>query len=189
VTLSGDRERWIPLPREASANGITVDENGDIYIADSAQSLVWKAPSAGGVAATWYEDLPSGALNGLKWRDGQIYFTNTIRRRVVRVDVTADGTAGAATLLGSGIGGDDFDIDSQGRVYVTTHPHNSIIRLNGGEPCAVVANEKEMIFGPTAAVFGVRPEDSNILYVLNDGGFSRPVKNGFPSIVALEVLQ
>jgi sugar lactone lactonase YvrE len=189
VTLDGESERWIPLPVEASANGITVNENGDFYIADSAQSLVWKAPSEGGTAAAWYEDSPYGALNGLKFRNGQIYVTNTTRRRVARVEVTADGSAGAATLLSSGIGGDDFDIDPQGRIYVTTHPYNTILKLTSGEPCAVIADEREMIFGPTAAVFGSRPEDSHILYVVNDGGFSRPVKNGFPSIVALEVAQ
>ena len=51
----------------------------------------------------------------------------------------------------------------------------------------VVANENEMIFGATSAVFGVRPEDRHILYVLTDGGYSKPMRGDFPVIIALEI--
>ena len=165
-------------------------------MADSNLGLIWKVGPDGGEPVVWADDdlLGTGegsalpAANGIKIAaDGTVFVTTTLPGRVVRIEVNSDGSAGEITQWDSGISGDDFDIDSRGRLYVTTHPFNTVVRLESGQACAVVGNADMGIVGPTAAVFGARAEDSSVLYVVNDGGYMLPLRGAGPAIVGLDL--
>ena len=195
VDRTGNSSLWSRLPMHASGNGLALDQQGNFYIADSALGLVWKIKPEGGSPSRWYEGPLTGAgidsrlptANGIKVSQSSIYVSNTRQKRIIRIQIRNDGSAGKATAIDEGIPADDFAIDNSGRLYLTTHPFNTVVRLQPGEPCAVIADVSSGIAGPTAAVFGVANGDNSILYVLNDGGYSRAVKGGEPSIIALEM--
>ena len=195
VDRSGNSSLWSGLPMQASGNGLALDHQGNFYIADSALGMVWKIKPEGGPPSRWYEGSLTGAgidsrlptANGIKVSQSSVYVSNTRQKRIIRIQIRNDSSAGKATVMDEGIPADDFAIDNSGRLYLTTHPFNTVVRLQPGEPCAVIADVSSGIAGPTAAVFGAVPGDHSILYVLNDGGYSRPVKGGKPSIIALEI--
>ena len=195
VDQAGNSSLWARLPMDASGNGLTLDHHGNFYIADSRQGLVWKVEANGGPPVIWYQGPLIGAgarsllptANGIKFTQLAIFVTNTKHKRVVRIDIREDGSAGEASIWDEGIPADDFAIDDHGRLYLTTHPFNTVVQLQRDKPCLIVAAVDSGIAGPTAAVIGRGSDDRSLLYVLNDGGYSRAVKGGKPSIIGLEI--
>ena len=125
--------------------------------------------------------------NGIKLSGDSVFVSNTLHQQVLRIEIESDGRAGNVDVWDKGIAGDDFDIDGNGRLYLTTHPFNTVVRLEQESACAIVGDVSIGIAGPTAATFGARAQDRSILYVLSDGGYSRPVEDGQPSIIGLDL--
>jgi sugar lactone lactonase YvrE len=124
--------------------------------------------------------------NGIKVKDDGIYVSNSLQKKVLRIKILPGGNPGAVQVIDEGIAADDFDVDAKGNIFLTTHPFNTIIHIEPGQPCAVIADITNNIVGPTAAVFGRAPTDRHILYVVTDGGFSRPYPGAKSAIVAID---
>jgi sugar lactone lactonase YvrE len=196
VDRKGNSKLWSRFPEQATLNGMAMDSQGNLFVADSSLGLIWKVSPQGEAPVRWHESQLAGAnrnvplptANGLKIHQNHVYLSNTWDQHILKIPVLETGESGREQLWDTGVAGDDFAIDEQGHLYLTTHPFNTVVRLQQSEACKLVADQhRSNLAGPTAAVFGERLEDRDILYVLNDGGFSRKVENGFPSIVALSI--
>jgi len=193
----GTAVHFSTLPDRVLANGITTDQRGYLYIADSAAGGVWQINIDDGQAKQWYVDdelrrrpyigvyPPS---NGIQYWQGSLYIANSDRAQIVRVEVAPDGTAGQASIHATGVGADDFAIDERGVIYATTHPYNSVIRIARDGKRTVIATPGQGVVGPTAAVITSRNGASKKLYVVSDGGLYNPLPGQSlrPNLVELQ---
>jgi sugar lactone lactonase YvrE len=179
LTPDGKGELFAKMPRGAWPNGITAGPDGQLYVADSSLGVIWRVdPRSGAVGRALESDalrarpliaLAPGA-NGVHFFGRDLYVTVSDAARILKFSMNADGQFGAPSVFAEGIPGDDFAIDDQGTLFVTTHPFNTIVQVTQDGRRSVVANAAHGIVGATDAVFGVLPGDRDTLYVATDGG-------------------
>lgn len=115
------------------------------------------------------EPMMPGA-NGVKAVGDQAYFTSTERALVLRCDIV-DGKPGALEVLAKRFVGDDFAVDTEGNLYVTTHVHNQVLRLSPTGERVVVAGVDEWMHGATSCAF----DSHGGLLVTTTGGIFAPI--------------
>jgi len=198
IAGSGEAAHFSRLPDGVIPNGITRDDAGNLYVADAGRGGVWRI-DADGDATAWYTgDLLRRRsyigvyppANGIQHWQGELYVANSDRAHIVRLPIAGDGKAGPAAVHAGGVPGDDFAIDDNGILYVTTHPYNSVIRVDRAGERRVIATPEQGVVGPTAAVFARGGVDGNRkLYVVTDGGFYNPLPERplRPNVVELTI--
>src|SRR5450830_249805 len=175
----GKAERFVSLPKGAWPNGIDIGPDGMLYIADSKLGVIWRADRA---TRIFSEAIPSDLLlarplialapgaNGVHFRGRELLVTVSDRTTVLSATLQGDGSFTPFKTLASGIPGDDFAIGSDGSLFITTHPYNTVVKVAPSGERSIIAGEAEHIVGATDAVFGRGPADRQILYVVTDGG-------------------
>ena len=105
--------------------------------------------------------LPFG-VNGIQVRHGAVYFSNSIRNIIGRIDEPA-----VVVVEGFGVI-DDFAIGSNGAFFVADNLGGALVYAPaaGGES-TIIAN---ITTNPTAVAFGRRSEDAQSVYVSTAGG-------------------
>jgi predicted SnoaL-like aldol condensation-catalyzing enzyme len=134
-------ERIVALTADSLPNGLVVDErSGQVYISDSKLETVWRAPLTGGTAQKWVTDpllapVANFGANGLKLHNGALWVSNFDQGLVLRVPVTARGTAGALAVRARDLPGvDDFAFTGVGdELLATLNPANQVdlVRADG----------------------------------------------------------
>lgn len=167
------------LPTGAWPNGLDIGPDGMLYSPDSSLGLIWRINPKNGEFEKIVQDhllearpiisLAPGA-NGLHFKDKDMYVTVSDKTTVLKYHLEPNGKFGKATIVATGIPGDDFAISNDGTLYITTHPYNTLVRVLPNGERTIVGKEKESIVGATDAVFGTGPDDRDILYVVTDGG-------------------
>jgi sugar lactone lactonase YvrE len=175
---------------DSTPNGITLDTDGNIYIADSGISRILRVPAGTTTPELWAEGgllSPTPGLpgvNGIKVFEGSVYVSNSATLMMVKIPIQPDGSAGPPQPITTnpafptGVIGDDFSLDVDGNVWVTTHPMNGLVLLRPDGTARLIRDSEEGVWGPTSAVFGVAPGDTTTLYMVNDGNAFAAV--GFP---------
>ena len=176
-TADGKGELFANLPQGAWPNGITVGPDQQLYVADAALGVIWRIDPRSGVAQRAIESdalrtrrfisLAPGA-NGLHFFGNDLFVSVSAAARVLKVALGKDGQFGPPSVFAEGIPGDDFVIDDQGKLYITTHPFNTIVRVTQNGQRSVIANATHGIVGATDAAFELRPGDRDTLYVATD---------------------
>lgn len=136
----------------------------------------------------------SVSTDGLRVRDADLYFTNIGQGTLVKVPLNPDdGTpAGEAQTVAQSLSSkdqwDDFAIDCDGNVFMTTGGSNTIQRVTPKGSVAILAGSlnSTAIAEPSSARFGRRPDDSNVLYVTTAGAMVAPVNGN--TVVGAQVL-
>lgn len=192
----GKGELFASMPRGAWPNGITAGPDGQLYVADSAMGVIWRVDANSGAVSRAIESdalrarpliaLAPGA-NGVQFFGRDLYVTVSDAARVLKFSMNADGQFGAASVFAEGIPGDDFAIDDQGTLYITTHPFNTVVRVTQDGRRSVVANADHGVTGATHAAFGARPADRDTLYVVTDGGAFSGNAKARGTLVALKL--
>ena len=195
-TADGQGELFAKLPRGAWPNGITVGPDRQLYVADAALGLVWRVDPVSGAAqraiesdalrARRFFSLAPGA-NGLHFYGRDLYVTVSDAAKVLKFGLGQDGSFGPSKVFAEGIPGDDFAIDGQGTLYITTHPFNTIVRVTQSGERSVIADATNSIVGATDAAFGVLPGDRDTLYVATDGGAFSGDAQARGTLVALKI--
>lgn len=205
LSEAGSSDVVATFPNPSVPNGITFDEAGILYAADSGFGKVWRIDVGTGEVESWLEsDLlapqgPQGipGANGLKFFGPDLFVVNSSSGDFVRVPVNEDGSASEPEVVTSGVTGDDFAFDPDGNAFITTHPFNTVLKVAPDGSKTVVGNAENGIIGPTAAAFGVAGDETG-LYVVTDGGLFLqmappelgtllPQDQGLPSVVRLEL--
>jgi len=133
----------------AFPNGIAEDLTGNLYVADSFHGTITRMRQDGSNKTVWSADpllagtstnpgLPIGA-NGIAFDlfFQHLYVSNTINRRIVRINVGPNWTAGAAEIFADGVaidgatgtalkGADGITFDLFGNLYVAANAANEI---------------------------------------------------------------
>lgn len=174
----GSPRRIAALPTGALPNGLALDPAGrTLYIAESFKGAVWTVPVSGGTATSWLTDasltpteapLPLGA-NGLRLHNGAVWVSNFSKGTLLRVPVTATGSAGPVHVVTSGVEGiDDFNFlsDRSNVVFVALNSPNEIAVVYPNGTKKTVLTSADGLASPTATV--VR---GHRLYI-TDGGFA-----------------
>ena len=176
------------IPEAGLINGLATWDENTVLAADSEFGALYKVDVGARSAAKvlQHEEMtsPAGApmqigINGVKVRDGHVYFSNSMRQSVYRVAVNAGlDAAGPVETLASGFMVDDFALDADGTVYGATHPMNTIVKIVPGSPGEVIAGNVESLelAAGTACAFGRGKDDGKTLYVVTAGALVAPVK-------------
>jgi hypothetical protein len=169
------------IPDARGLNGVAVLDHrkGLLLMADSLRGLIWRLNVHTGEVKIFTDDpltkappssqLPIG-INGIKVRNGAVYFTNTDRGIIARLNIKNDGTPeGPAVVVVKGIATvDDFVIGPNGAFFpaLILSGALSYAPATGGD-AEIIAN---MTANPTAVAFGRRPEDAQSVYLSSAGG-------------------
>lgn len=152
----GTPRRIAALPAESLPNGLAYDERaGRFYIADSVLGTVWRVPAAGGAPTRWAtapELAPEGFLgaNGIKIHGGAAWVSNLDKGTVLRIPITAHGTAGPVRVRATGLVNiDDFAF--------TGHGDTLLAAINAANEIAVV-----------------RPDGSHTVFLSGADGLQNP---------------
>lgn len=177
IDVHGRAECFLKVPQAKLLNGMVRQSPGVFLFADSIAGTIWRLDVAKREFSVWLqheslgqrtgEGMTPGA-NGIKvWRNS-IVVSNSSYRTFVYIDVTPDGAAGAVRVRDTGIATDDFVVQQDGTILLTTH-RASVVRLRPNDE-AHVLSQHEAVRGNTAVALGVRPSDLQYLYVVGDGG-------------------
>lgn len=185
---TGEATRLAGTSAIAIANGLAFDKRGNLYITDSRLGAIWRV-SPGGSAEVWLQDpllTGDGSLglflgaNGIAFRHGLLYVTNTERRTLLTVPAGADGTPSAPSVFTSfatGFNPDGLAFDVLGDAYVAINIQNTIMRVAQDGSQDVVAAGNPLDF-PSSLAFGTGRGNRRSLFAVN---FSIGELFGLPS--------
>ena len=166
------------IPEAEGLNGATAlngFSTGTVLIADSIAGGIWKVDVNTGAYSKIIENAAlnpptatSFGINGLRMSGNSLYFSNSGQGTIGRIPVNGDGSAaGAVEILANATSSsfkyDDLDIDSEGNVWVATHPGS----INKVTPEGVQSNMTGFA-NPTSARFG-KGATVETLYVVDIG--------------------
>jgi hypothetical protein len=165
-TGAAQPERRVALPVGAFPNGLTFAPDGTLYVADSARGAVLTVAPGASTATTWlasdlftptgeaFRGTPLPGVNGVKLYRGQMYATNTARRLLIRVPISARG-AGTPVVVRSGLAVDDFIIQPGGTFVAALNISDQVVRFTATGPVTVLADKAhDAVENPSAVALG-----------------------------------
>ncbi len=173
----GTIELLANAPSHTVLNGLAV-HRGYVYAADTFGAQVWRVRKTGGFLELWAADplleippgVPFPGPNGIRAFRNKIYVAVSATGNIVRFPLVGSGAAGEpsvhATLPG-GQGCDEFTFDWRARIYCTTDPFNTVVRLNRDGSSDILLTGADGLDGPTSVAFGRGPGEWRKLYITN----------------------
>jgi sugar lactone lactonase YvrE len=127
-------------------NGEAFDGQGNFYVSDSFQNIIWKTPPHGvgnNPGQVWVNspllgngggtlNPPFGA-NGIEFNNAgnTLYVANTAFHDIIQVPVNSNGTAGMPSVLTTGINAPDgIVIDSHDNIWIAANQEDEIVVVN-----------------------------------------------------------
>jgi sugar lactone lactonase YvrE len=173
------------FPLGGLLNGMTPDDDGNLYIADSFAGVIWRVSSEGGTPVVWLDLHAPGSLqggigpNGIKFDKHQrnLYVTINNQGAIVRIRVDRDGQPGTPETFATGLTTDDFCFDEQGNIYLATQPGQSVLRISPDGTKETLASAADGLQNTAAVLFGRHGKERHDLYILSGifgGSGSRP---------------
>ncbi|KAL7957931.1 hypothetical protein V8C34DRAFT_284306 [Trichoderma compactum] len=187
------------IPEAQFLNGMTTLETtpNTILTADSAGAVVYSVNTHTGEYKVVLEDetfkpvpgasLPIG-VNGIRYLDHYVYYTNSFDPLFGRVPVNTSGYAvGDYETILTGVLGDDFAVTPQA-AYVAGNPANVITEVKlDGENKVIAGNiNSSLVAGATSVHFGRTVRDKHVLYVTTTGTVNATFTEG-GKVVALYI--
>lgn len=195
IDINGKPIQLAQLPSGAWPNGIDFGPDGMLYSPDSNLGLLWRVDPRNGkveialrdpaLQARAFISLAPGA-NGLHFKGRDMLVTVSDRTTVLRYSMDDHGNFSPASVIATGIPGDDFAIGEDGSLFITTHPYNTLVRVTPGGGRSIIGKQEQHIVGATDAVFGKTDQDRRTLYVVTDGGAFTGGPKARGELVALE---
>lgn len=183
VGPDGRVRRLLEVPGSQFLNGFAPAHEGFGYCVDSLLGTVFEIDLVGGAARPVLEHELLGKIsgepmlpgvNGIAVGEDALWLTNTDRALVLRAGLGADGPDGSVEVVAEHLRGDDIALDAAGSLYITTHIHNTLVRLDPDGGRRALAGPEQGMHGSTACAFGVGAED-HALFVTTTGGVVMPV--------------
>ncbi len=195
IDITGKAIQLAKLPGGAWPNGIDFGPDGMLYSPDSNLGLIWRVDPKSGKVEVALRDLALQArafislapgANGLHFKGREMLVTVSDRTTVLRYSMDDHDKFGPASVIATGIPGDDFAIGQDGSLFITTHPYNTVVRVSPGGVRSIIGKQEQHIVGATDAVFGKTAQDRSTLYVVTDGGAFTGGPKTRGELVALE---
>jgi sugar lactone lactonase YvrE len=182
VRPDGTASRYAALDPSGVPNGLTLDRRGNLYVSDATLGVIWRIPPGGGSAQLWAKDPLFAAdpinglgvgVNGLAFKDGQLYAANTDQALIARVRVNPDGSAGPTSLFAKGDdlrSADGIAFDTDGNVYVACSAGaDKLVRVAPNATTTVLATAADGLDYSASLVFGSGPLGRTNLFISNVG--------------------
>lgn len=181
------------IPEADFLNGMATLDDSHIYVSDVYSGVVYLVDTSTGdyqvaVNDTLMKFSVDGSAastnlgsNGLKVRDGYLYWTNTARGFLARIPVGQDGLpTGSSEIVATNVPkADDFQFGDDGTVFVAQNQMDTLSAAwaveDGVEQTATAiagSNVSTILAGVTSPKFGRTSQDSNRLYLSTSGGES-----------------
>jgi sugar lactone lactonase YvrE len=190
VAPDGTLARYAALPSQGSElNGMAMDSQGNLYVADSNLGRIYRVPTRGpaaGTGQTWVQsqllDPVAGQIldgiafpgaNGVAVFRGSLYVSNSAQENILSIPLARDGSPGPIRIAYPGIISDDIAFDVQGNLYTTTDPFETVNRVAPDGTVTVLANSSDGLTGPSSVAFGTG-RDRTTLFITDLGVFSTP---------------
>ena len=131
-----------PTIAGSGLNALTFDKSGNVYVSDSFNGVIWKTGPNGGTPVIWSAGpllgpgtglTPPFGANGVEFnKAGTImYVADTAYHQIIQIPVNPDGTAGAASILITGINAPDgIAIDHDGNLWVCANQEDEIVVID-----------------------------------------------------------
>ena len=130
---SGAEKIAITLDGKNLCNDIATTANGTAYVADTIGAAIYTVAPGASDAAIWAQDESMAGADGLDFGpDGALYVNSVTTGKLFRIDVQADGTAGAITELSVSeplTGPDGMRFGANGKLYVTENALGRVTEL------------------------------------------------------------
>ncbi len=172
------------LPPGTYLNGLAINATGStLYIADSLGSKIWTAPASGGPARVWLDspalaptapEPDSLGANGLRFHDGAVWVSDTNQGTLMRVPVTAAGTAGPIDVVARGLVGiDDFNFltDRSDVVFTALNAPGEVAVVYPDGTSKIVLTTADGLDSPSATAI------SGTKLFITDGGYGVAAPN------------
>lgn len=135
---AGKLKRRFAGPAKSFFNGIARVREGLYLVADSTGGSLWQFDLKASKLEPWFTDtsLESaagkgkfGGSNGIKVHEGWVYYTS--RGAMWKVKIGRDGKPEGVAVQHSTRGGDDFDVATDGSIYIAGYKNLLRIALDG----------------------------------------------------------
>jgi sugar lactone lactonase YvrE len=123
-------------PGVAAPNALTFDRDGNVYVSDSFQGIIWKIGPNGGTPVAWANDdllrtkgTPPFGANGVKFNKNQsiLFVANTGDDRIIQIPVTG-GTPGTPSIFTNSINGaDGIFLDEDDNIWACANQSDEIV--------------------------------------------------------------
>jgi sugar lactone lactonase YvrE len=141
--MTGASTVFMTLPAGMTANAglneMTFDRDGNVYVSDSFQGIIWRVGPGGGQATAWVTHAlltttgtPPFGANGLAFnrQRNALFVANTGNDTIVRIPVS-DGTPGTPAVFVNSINGaDGLAIDEDNNIWVSANQSDEIVVLD-----------------------------------------------------------
>ena len=164
-------EKYATLPPGSLLNGVTIDNNGNLYVSDSYGGSIWKVSKKGEVEL-WVQDgllMDSWGfgfgINGVDFYHHAIYAAITLDGRIVKVPFNLDGSAGAPEnykVDDALFGADGVILDRFGNLYVANVFMHSIIMVDTQLVVTTLVGDSDDVFKPASLSLGAKGDQFSI---------------------------
>jgi sugar lactone lactonase YvrE len=140
--VNGNSSVFTTVTGSAGLNALTFDKQGNVYISDSFQGIIWKTGKNGGASTPWVTDtidhpltttgVPPFGANGLGFNKdfSTLYVANTGNDTVVQIPVSG-GTPGTPSVLTNSINGaDGLILDDHGNIWMAANQADEIVVID-----------------------------------------------------------
>jgi sugar lactone lactonase YvrE len=137
--ISGASSVFMTVTGASGLNAMTFDSEGNVYVSDSFQGIIWKTGPNGGPGTVWVSDplltttgVPPFGANGIEFNHAQttLFVANTGNDTIVQIPVS-NGTPGAPSVFVNSINGaDGIAIDSHNNLWVAANQSDEINVIN-----------------------------------------------------------
>jgi sugar lactone lactonase YvrE len=117
-------------------NALTFDAQGNVYVSDSFQGIIWKIGQGGGAPLAWVNDpllrttgTPPFGANGVEFNNEAtaLFVANTGDDRIIRIPVNAGAPGTPAVFVNSINGADGIAIDEDDNIWVAANQSDEIV--------------------------------------------------------------
>ena len=190
------------VPGARDLNGMAFDHRGNIYIADSFGSNIYRVDRDGAVELWLHDALltphpnPTACgihpfdpgANDVAFQHGVLYVTNSTQATIVRIPVNPDGSAGIPGIFAGPtcelFAIDGLALDLRGNVYGAVNLQNKIVRVApDGSITTIAAAPADPLVCPSAIAFETSFGLQKHIYITNFA--CGP--GGTPGVVTMDV--
>jgi sugar lactone lactonase YvrE len=152
LATGAQKLRWNLPGDNSTCNDFAVGPDKALYIADTANSKIYKLPAGASAADLFLEDRALYGIDGITFLNGTLYVNNVFSNNLYRIPVDATGKAGQPVdiWMDQPVKGPDGMRAANGKLLVAENGSGkiSVITVNGDKASVTVI--KEGLKTPTA---------------------------------------
>ena len=203
VSRDGSSEHLAGTESIIFPNSIAFDKRGNLYATDTILGAVWRVPP-GGSAELWLQDelleglnlptvpfpFPLGA-NGIAYRQGTLYVSNTEKALVLRIPILGSGGPGNIEVVASGdelFPLDGIALDVHGDIYAAVIAQSKLVKIDAVDgTITTLATAADGLDFPASVAFGTGMGARKSIFVTNFA--LGPPGGAGPGVVQVDVGQ